>query len=209
MTTKLPRRDFLKSAPIAAYAITQIAKGAVSKAPTASSRIKIEPFDYRGVKLRESRWQKQYQAARDFYFGVSDDDILCGYRGAAGLASPGKPLGGWCARNSNTVFGQWLSGLSRFACALGDAPLREKVIRLYIEWAKTVKPDGNCGMNHYPFEKLVGGLVDMQLYLDYAKTTAMLERVTDWASKNLDRTRAPATPKPWEMHSGKTLEWYT
>jgi hypothetical protein len=53
------------------------------KAPTASTRIKIEPFDYRGVRLRESHWQKQYQAAREFYFGVSDDDILCGYRSAA------------------------------------------------------------------------------------------------------------------------------
>jgi hypothetical protein len=209
MNAEMPRRDFLKTAPIAAYAITQVASGVTLKAPTAAARLKLEPFDYRGVKLRESRWQKQYQAARDFYFGVSDDDILCGYRSAAGLPAPGKPLGGWCARNSNTVLGQWLSGLSRFACALGDAPLREKVIRLYTEWAKTVKPDGNCGMNHYPFEKLVGGLVDMQLYLDYADTTTLLERVTDWAAKTLDRTRAPAAPRPWEMHSGRPLEWYT
>jgi dipeptidyl aminopeptidase/acylaminoacyl peptidase len=42
----------------------------------------------------------------------------------------------------------------------GDAAMREKVVRLFTEWAKTVKPDGNCGMTHYPFEKLVGGLVD-------------------------------------------------
>src|SRR5215469_6416190 len=73
---KMPRRDFLKAAPVAAYAMTQIAKGAIVKAPTASAQIKIEPFDYRGVKLRESLWQKRYQAVRDFYFGVSDDDIL-------------------------------------------------------------------------------------------------------------------------------------
>jgi len=133
---KIPRRDFLKSAPVAAYAITQIAEGAMLKAPTASTRIKIEPFGYRGVRLRDSRWQKQYQAARDFYFAVSDDDILCGYRSVAELAAPGKPLGGWCARNSNTVFGQWLSGLSRMACASDDAALRDKVVRLFIQ--KTV-----------------------------------------------------------------------
>ena len=36
-------------------------------------------------------------------------------------------------------------------------------VKLFTEWAKTVKPDGNCGMNHYPYEKLVCGLVDMQL----------------------------------------------
>jgi hypothetical protein len=75
MKTELLRREFLKAAPVVAYAMTQIAKGATLKAPADTSRIKIEPFDYRGVKLRESRWQKQYQAARDFYFGVSDDDI--------------------------------------------------------------------------------------------------------------------------------------
>lgn len=205
----MPRRDFLKAVPVTAYALTQVANGATLKAPAPSNRIKLTPFDYRGVKLRASRWQQQYQAARDFYFGVSDDDILHGYRAAAGLPAPGKALGGWCARNSNTVFGQWLSGLSRLACAANDTALREKVIYLFTEWAKTVKPDGNCGMGHYPFEKLVGGLVDMQLYLDYPDTTAMLERVTDWASRNLDRTRAPAAPKPWEMHSGKPLEWYT
>ena len=39
----------------------------------------------------------------------SDDDILCGFRKDAGLPAPGKTLGGWCARDSSTVFGQWLS----------------------------------------------------------------------------------------------------
>src|SRR5262245_15381273 len=106
MNNQMPRRDFLKTAPVAAYAMTSIAGGAALKVATPAARIKIEPFDYRGVKLRESRWQRQYQAARDFYYGVSDDDILCGYRSAAGMSAPGKPLGGWCARNSNTVFGQ-------------------------------------------------------------------------------------------------------
>ena len=209
MKTPMARRDFLKAAPVAAYAMTRIAQGATLKAPTAPDRIKLEPFDYQGVRLRESRWQKQYQAARDFYFGVSNDDILYGYRSGAGLAAPGKPLGGWCARNSNTIFGQWLSGMSRFSRTLNDSAIRDKAVLLFTEWAKTVKADGDCGMRHYPFEKLVGGLVDLQLYADYADTTSMLERVTDWAAKNLDRTRAPAAPKPWEAHSGTPLEWYT
>ncbi len=202
----MPRRDFLKAAPVAAWALAQTAKGEL---PSDASRLKIQPFDYQGVRLRDSRWQKQYQDARDFYFNVSDDDILCGYRNAAGLPAPGKTLGGWCRANSNTVFGQWLSGLSRMSRALDDQPLRDKIVRLYTEWAKTVKPNGDCGMRHYPFEKLVCGLVDMQLYAGYADTTAMLEKVTDWASKNFDRTRAAAAPRPWELHSGTPLEWYT
>jgi DUF1680 family protein len=209
MKTDMPRREFLKAAPIAAYAVTQLAQGATLQTPTPAARIKLETFDYAGVRLLPSRWQEQYLAARDFYFGVSDDDILCGYRRAAGLPAPGKTLGGWCRTNSNTVLGQWLSGMSRFSRTLNDAALREKVVRLFTEWSKTVKPDGDCGMRHYPFEKLVGGLVDMQLYADHPGTTAMLEKVTDWASANLDRTRAPAAPRPWEAHSGTPLEWYT
>jgi hypothetical protein len=86
--------------------------------------------------------------------------------------------------------------MSRMSRVTGDTAMREKVVRPFREWAKTVKPDGNCGMTHYPFEKLVGGLVDMQLYADYPDTTAMHEKVTDWAGKNFDRSRVPAVPKP-------------
>ncbi len=209
MTAEMSRRSFLKTVPVVAWAAAHVTQGAPTQPPAPPGRLKVEPFDYQGVRLRESRWQKQYQAARDFYFGVSDDDILHGYRRAAGRPAPGKPLGGWCARNSNTVFGQWLSGMSRMSRALNDAEMRDKVVRLFTEWAKTVKDDGNCGMMHYPFEKLVGGLVDMQLYAGYPDTIAMLEKVTDWAGKTFNRTRAPAAPKPWEAHSGTPLEWYT
>ena len=55
MKTNMPRRDFLKTAPLAAYALAQTAKGAGIQPPDSASRIKIEPFDYRGVRLRESR----------------------------------------------------------------------------------------------------------------------------------------------------------
>ncbi len=209
MTTKMHRRDFLKAAPLTAYALTQVAKGATLQAPMPASRIKLQPFDYDGVRLRESFWQRQYQSARDYYFNVPDDDILCGYRRAANLPAPGQPLGGWCASNSNTVFGQWLSGMSRFARALDDAAMRDKIAHLFTEWARTVKPDGDCGMRHYPFEKLICGLVDMQLYGGYAGTTEMMEKVTDWAMKNFNRDRLPAGPVPWAMHSGRPGEWYT
>lgn len=209
MNAKMPRRDFIKTAPVATWAVTQAARSLALEPPTAPSKIKIESFDYQNVHLSGSRWQKQYQAARDFYLGVSNDDILHGYRAAAGLPAPGKALGGWCATNSNTVFGQWLSGMSRFYRATDDNEMKDKAVLLFTEWAKTVKPDGNCGMGHYPFEKLVGGLVDLQLYAGYDGAGAMLEKVVDYAIKSLDRTRAPAAPRPWEMHSGKPLEWYT
>ena len=70
-----------------------------------AARVKLETFDYRGVRLLDSRWLTQFKATRDYYLGVADDDILHGYRVAAGLPAPGQPLGGWCAKNSDPVFG--------------------------------------------------------------------------------------------------------
>ena len=207
MNTQMPRRDFLKAAPLAAYALTQIAKGDPISSP-APPKSKIEAFDYRGVKLGASRWQKQFQAAHDFWLGLPEDDILHGYRVAAGLAAPGKPLGGWCARNSNTVFGQWLSGMSRMYRATGDTAIRDKAVRLFAGWSKTVKPDGDCGMGHYPFDKLVCGLVDLKVYADFPDAIPMLEKVVDFAAKKFSRENVPASPQRG-LYSGRVSEWYT
>lgn len=205
----MQRRDFLKAAA-ATSVLAGVAGDATADTPAGiASRNRVNAFDYDGVHLGKSRWSDQYQKSRDFYFGVSNDDILHGFRAAAQLPAPGKPLGGWCAQNSDTVFGQWLSGMSRMAKAAGDTAIRDKADYLMTEFAKTVPSDGNCRMNHYPFEKLICGLVDLHRYHDHPQAMKLAERVTDWAIKSFDRTRLPASPKPWENHSGKPLEWYT
>ena len=203
------RRDFLGAAAVEAHWRLGAANAAGDSREAIEARNKIRAFDYDGVKLRKSRWSEQYQRSRDFYLGVSNDDILRGFRAAAGLPAPGKALGGWCSPNSNTVFGQWLSGMSRFARANDDAQMRDKAAYLAQEFAKTVSADGNCRMNHYPFEKLICGLVDLHRYSGDTSSMKLAEKVTDWASKTFDRTRLPASPAPWENHSGKPLEWYT
>jgi DUF1680 family protein len=208
MNPRLPRRDFIKTVPVAAFALSQAARGFSAEGAAKGAALPIQTFDYRGVKLLPSRWQKQYQAARDFWLGLPEDDILHGYRQAAGLTAPGKPLGGWCARNSNTVLGQWFSGMARMHRATGDAAVRDKAIRIFSEWAKTVKPDGDCGMRHYPFEKLVCGLIDMKHYGDCDEAGVMLERVIDWASKSLSHENVPATPRRGS-YAGTPGEWYT
>jgi hypothetical protein len=72
--------------------------GVAARANTSPSDIdprvtKISAFDYDGVRLHDSRWNDQYLHARQFYFNVSNDDILQGFRAKAGLSAPGKPLG--------------------------------------------------------------------------------------------------------------------
>src|SRR5262245_57546891 len=222
MCTDMPRRDFLKSTPAAFWMLAQTAHslsaqtggalpatapGAVE--PTTVSPAvtnAIEAFDYHGVTLHASRVKAQFDLARSYYLSISNDDILKGFRAAAGLPAPGTTLGGWCARNSNTVFGQWLSGMSRMYRATGDTAIRDKAATLMAEFTKTVKPNGDAGMNHYPYEKLVCGLVDMKVYGDHPEAIALLDNVTSWAEKNLDRARVPATPAIW---FGRPNEWYT
>ncbi len=153
-----------------------------------------QPFDYAGVQLDPSRWQRQMAAARAFYLSLPDDDILHGFRKAAGLPAPGKPLGGWCGQNSDTVFGQWLSGMARLSRALGDDALRAKAIGLFEAWSLTVGPDGDCRMLHYPFDKLVGGLVDLSQYAGHAAALPMLERVVVHAMRTLDSANRRADP---------------
>ncbi len=207
MGTEIPRRDFLKGAVAAAGLLPHLK--AMGSPAGSTAKTLLEPFDFEGVRLGASHWQEQFQMGRDAYFAVSNDDILHGYREAAGLAAPGKALGGWCRRNSNTVLGQWLSGMARIAKATGDGAMHDKAAYLTTEWAKTVKPDGDCGMQHYPYEKLVCGLLDMHLYTGYPDAIALIEKTMAWASKNLSRENVPAAPYPPELHSGRVLEWYT
>ncbi len=208
MNGSFPRRDFLKAVAVTT-AMAGIARPSFAGQSDPKSRYAIHTFNYDGVRLGRSRWNDQYTRARDFYFNVSNDDILCGFRAAAGLPAPGKPLGGWCERNSATVFGQWLSGMSRMYRATGDTAMRDKASYLMTEFAKTVGADGNCRMGPYPFEKLTCGLTDMHEYANHPDAMPLLAKVTDYAAKTFDRARTPANPEPWEMHSGKPLEWYT
>jgi len=207
----LPRRDFLKTvagagACLATGTLPFAGSAFASERATAG---RLEAFDYRAVRLLPGRWQQQSNAARDFYAAIADDDILYAYRTSAGVTAPGSTLGGWCATDSNLVFGQWLSGMSRMSRATGDARMHDKAIRLVTDWARTVKPDGNCGMTHYPFDKLVCGLVDLQIYADHQPAVGMLEKVTDYASKTFDRSNHLADPKHNQGYYGVPQEWYT
>ncbi len=203
MTTDPSRREWLRTAAAVVGALPLAAQTARADTP---SRALIEAFDYRGVRLHKSRWLDKYQAARDYYLDVSNDDILQGWRAAAGLPAPGKPLGGWCARNSDTVFGQWLSGMARMYCATGDVAIRDKAAYLLAEWAKTVKPDGDCRMGLYAYEKLVCGLVDMQVYASESAAGPLLERTLDFAIRTYSRERVAADRTTL---NGRPAEWYT
>jgi DUF1680 family protein len=213
MAAEMDRREFLAltSATVALAGDALNAAGAPpsSGAEPMQSRARIEPFDYQHVRLRPSRWKEQADTARAFYAAVPDDDILHGYRKDAGLPAPGAPLGGWCGRNSNAIFGQWLSGMARLSRATGDAALRDKAVRLVTEWARTLKPSGDSGMGHYPFDKMVGGLLDLHLYAGVDAAIPLLDKITGFASKTFDRSNNLADPSHDTAYYGVPQEWYT
>lgn len=187
------------------------------EADVPGGKVVLEPFDYSGVRLLDGPLKRQYDAARDYYHQVANDDILKGFRQRVGQPAPGRDMGGWCQRDAGEVLGQWLSGMSRMYKATADAALMEKATYLMHEWAKTAAMDGeyfssrrNLGLehSHYIFDKTVCGLVDMCLYGGRKEALPILETMVDRAAAIFDRTRTPASPEsPDSLSCGN--EWYT
>jgi DUF1680 family protein len=219
MIEPINRRDFL--ATVSALATTAYleplagepapggaghAAARLGAARIGAAQVVLEPFDYDGVTLLPSRWLTQVQNARAFYYSVPDDDILHGFRTAAGIAAPGHNLGGWCERDSSMVFGQWISGMARLSHATNDVALREKAAHLVMEYAKCVGADGDPRMRHYEYDKLVCGLVDMVKYAKDDGARAVLDRVSDFAIRSFARTNRPGDARATQ---GNPTEWYT
>jgi DUF1680 family protein len=216
MDHEINRREFLGAMPVALGVAAQALRGNEAPLARVAAAIplvgaaapgvsRIEEFDYDGVKLLPSRWQRQYEGARNFYLSIPADDILHGFRAEAGLAAPGKALGGWAQKDTGGIFGQWISGMARGYRATGDTALRDKALLLATEWAKTVKPDGDPNMRHYAFDKLICGLVDLDKYAGAKEVRPLLERVTSAANKNFQRPPANYEPTSY----GAPSEWYT
>ncbi len=72
-----------------------------------ASRIRLQSFDYYGVRLLDSRFRQQMLQARDLYFNMSNDDMLKGFRRKAGLPALGNDMRGWCRHDCGATFGQW------------------------------------------------------------------------------------------------------
>ncbi|HEX4030678.1 MAG TPA: beta-L-arabinofuranosidase domain-containing protein [Terracidiphilus sp.] len=178
----------------------------------------IEAFNYDGVSLLDGMLKKQYTMGRDYYFNLSNDDILIGFRRRAGLPAPGKDLGGWISGDPKVIswwskgdvsgtFGQWLSAMARMSKAAGDDAIGNKAVYLMLEWAKTIEPDGffyysrNPWAPHYTYDKTVCGLVDMAEYCGRKDALPLLEKITDWAIANLDRSRG--------LDQDPGTEWFT
>ena len=170
----------------------------------------LTPFDCSGVTLDDGRLKTQFETIKNEYLSIANDDLLRGFRQRAGFAAPGNELADWYHRDIYHIFGQIIGGLSRIYAATGDQACREKVNDLVAEWAKCIDNNGyfyystNPNAPHYTYEKMVGGLVDAHHYCGNMPAIECLSRITDWAIKHLDRTKAYS----FTAFSGSS-EWYT
>jgi uncharacterized protein len=208
------RREFIKLGVAVAAGPLLMSVGGTRAADTprtppatAGAETKIRSFDCKGVKLLEGTMKDRYQATRDYYFNVPTDDILKGFRRRAGLAAPGMDMGGWAQKNSEIVFGQWLSGMSRIYAGTNDVAVRDKALELQAEFGKTLT---NFKCRHYGYDKFVCGFVDMATFAGDRTGFPTLETLTHCAEKDLGRKRLPATDADSQggFFNGE-LEWYT
>ncbi len=180
-------------------------RGVGAEAVAIKGKLRLDNFDYRGVTLDGGRMRMQLDEVRDDYLRIPNDDLLKGFRQRAGLPAPGHDLGGWYTADVFSVFGQIVSGLARVYAATGDVACRDKANALVAEWAKCIAPDGyfyystKPNAPHYVYDKMVWGLLDDYLYCGNNDALRHLGRITDWAIKNLDRSK----PLP------DGCEWYT
>lgn len=171
---------------------------------------RLNKCEYSGVDLKDFVLSKQYQSTRDLYYELSNDSLLHGFRTRAGLEAPGESLGGAYALDIWHIFGQVLSAYAKMYRATNDMDILKKAGELVEEWGKTIEPDGyfyyskKPNAPHYIYEKMVGGLVDMYYYANNEQALLYLEKITDWAIKNLERANKYAH----NYGSGPT-EWYT
>src|SRR5438093_5359868 len=145
-TASFSRRRFLKSAMTAAtasYVRTTIASPA--QAGTPSPRGKLFQFRYSDVKPTGGPLKDRFDRIHAAYMALDEDRVLKVYRQRAGLPAPGEDMGGWYDAEAfapGHSFGQYVSGLARFADATGDEATRAKVTRLVEGFTATIDSDG-------------------------------------------------------------------
>lgn len=166
----------------------------------------LQPIGYDPGTLGAGPARQLLDETKAYYLAIPNDDLLLGFRRRAGKPAPGKELGGWYSQDVFHVFGQILSGLARMYGATGDPACKRKAESLLAGWGECIAPDGyfyfstKPNARHYIYDKMVGGLVDLELFCGNRRARQYLSKITDWAIKNLDRTR------PYGQDGN---EWYT
>lgn len=114
--------------------------------PSRSAREKLQEFQYSDVALTGGPLKSHFDRVHAHFLTLDNDRLLKVYRQKAGLPAPGDDMGGWYDAKGfvpGHTIGQYISGLSRIACATAHGPTRQKVKALVTGLAATIGADGN------------------------------------------------------------------
>ena len=227
--SRISRRKFVQggSLAVAATMIDPAWSAPDTQLPTALP-VPLGEFGYHSVSLDSARHEAQRLDTLAILAGVSDDSMLKPIRQMVGQPAPGEDLGGWYHYNPvwdyrkgepgfapAHLYGQWVSALARNYAISGDPPLRERVIRLNQQYAKTIAP-AFYTKNRFPaycYDKIVCALIDSHTFANDPDAFAILDHTTNVAAPNLpgralDRDRQ-ATWRPSPDESWTWDESYT
>jgi uncharacterized protein len=194
MNSGFSRRSFLEVASNAAalWALDGLPATASPATAPATARDSLREFDYRDVRLTGGPLKEQYDQIHAHYLALDNDRLLKVYRQHAGLAAPGKDMGGWYDADGfvpGHSLGQYISGLARIGSCTGDAACHAKVGELVQQFGAVTEANANpfAGPSSekvwpaYVMDKHVIGLIDAYKLSNIESARALLPRVVEGA----------------------------
>lgn len=166
--------------------------------------MKLQGFDYEHVALLDSHFKGQRDETIQLYLAhLDNDDVLHESRLLAGLPTRANGMPGW-----GPSIGQYFGAYAKLYKATGDARIRDKVLDLFDGWAACADANEKV-LDHgtYPYEKFLGGLLDLYEYMGVTRAAQYISRLTDHAIANYD-TSIPRDGLQDERMKGQ-IEWYT
>jgi uncharacterized protein len=181
------------------------AANAEDKAP-----MKFQAFDLNQVKLLDGPCKDAQEANRKYLHALDSDSLLCCFRQTAGLATPGKALGGWeepkCEVRGHFV-GHYLSACALMYRSTGDEQLKAKADAMVAEFAKCQKAMGGEYLSAYPqdfwdrlermekppwapyytIHKIMAGLFDMYALCGNEQALDVLKGMAGYFKKRIDK----------------------
>ena len=164
----------------------------------------LHAANYDGVTLLDSPFKRQRDETLALYLEhPSTGDILHRTRLKAGIPSSARGMTGW-----GPSIGQYLGAYAKLWRGTGDERAREKCLEVFRGWAECVDVCEDClDYGTYPYEKLLGGLMDMVEYMGVSEAADYARRLTQRAMCNFD----PDIPRDGcqdDRMKGQ-IEWYT
>jgi hypothetical protein len=208
---KFSRREFLASASMAGTSLVNSSLlvggtgtpgfllDGVDRA--SSERAPLREFEYGDVTVASVAHKRQLEDSVALLMELSDDSLLKPLRAMSGQPAPGEELGGWYLYDPKfdgsapgwagfapaCTYGQWVSALARAYAINGDEKVRDKVLRLNRQYAKTITA-GFYVNNRFPaycYDKILCGLMDSQRLAKDPHAYRILEETTNTAAPNL------------------------